>query len=70
MRDRLYALFEIVAWPALGWCVVEVGVRLATGALSGGAMTVATGMAACATVVASRLRRHALVAAPGQNRER
>lgn len=64
MRNRSYALFEILAWPALAWCAIEVGVRLAAGASSGLAMTVATGAAAGATVIASRWRRRGLVAAP------
>ena len=63
MRIHAYRLFEIVAWPAVVWCTIEVALRLATGELSGIPVTLLTGMCAALTVVAARARtKH--IAAP------
>lgn len=56
MRIQAYRLFEIVAWPALAWCVIEVGLRLTTVQLAGIAPTAVTGACAGLTIVASRAR--------------
>ena len=56
MRTRAYRLFEIVAWPALVWCALEVALRVATGQLAGIAPTMLTGICAGLTVVAARAR--------------
>lgn len=56
MRTHAYRLFEIVAWPALVWCALEVALRVATGQLEGIAPTMLTGISAGLTVVAARAR--------------
>jgi|GEM_PF-4172953 len=61
MRKTAYSLFELVAWPAAAWSVVETVLRSATGAIDGLAAAAATGALATGTIVACRLRLSALV---------
>ncbi len=60
MRAGAYRLFEIVAWPALAWCALELPLRAATGAAPGMTMAAITGACAAATIVACRWRSRAL----------
>ena len=63
MRIGAYRLLEIVAWPALAWCGIEVVLRLATRAPGGLAATALTGAMAALTIAACRLRAAQLAAA-------
>ena len=64
MKTQAYRLFEVVAWPAAVWCVVELGLRTATGQLDGMPMTAATGAMAALTIVACRWRSAQLAPSP------
>ncbi len=63
MRAGAYRLFEIVAWPALAWCVLELPLRAVTGAAEGLPLAALTGACAAGTITASRWRGRALAAA-------
>ncbi|MBE7518580.1 MAG: hypothetical protein HS107_04980 [Thermoflexaceae bacterium] len=63
MRAGVYQLFEIVAWPALAWCMLELPLRAVSGVSTGIMATAVTGGCALGTVVACRWRGHALAAA-------
>ena len=60
MRLTAYSLFEIVAWPAAVWCVLELALRAGTRTYDGAAATAATGALAALTIVACRMRSHQL----------
>ncbi|MCE7927303.1 MAG: hypothetical protein HUU14_07695 [Dehalococcoidia bacterium] len=60
MRVGAYHLFELVAWPALAWCALELPLRAASGAAAGTMVTAVTLGCAVATVVACRWRKRAL----------
>ena len=64
MRDRTYELVAIVAWPAFVWCVIESGLRLASGYFAGFTTMVLTGGCAAATIVTVRWRRAQLAPIP------
>ena len=63
MRSGAYGLFALLAWPALVWCVVEAGLRVLSGYPSGSAPLLLTAGCAVGTIVATHMRRAALVAA-------
>jgi len=63
MRDQVYRLFEIVAWPAACWGAVELALRAGAGFGAGANTTLITTVMAAVTIVASRQRRRALATA-------
>lgn len=70
MRITAYHLFEIVAWPALIWCSVEVAIRIAASEPDGLGMTLLTGGCAALTVVGARIRTKQISAyAPIETRD-
>lgn len=56
MRTEVYRVFEIVAWPALVWCALELGLRGAVRDFDGAAATTFLGVLASLTVLGCRLR--------------
>jgi len=61
MRANAYHLFEIVAWPAVVWCGIELLLRSATSNFDGAATTAATGALAGLTVASCRIRANSLL---------
>ena len=62
MRRQAYHLAEIVAWPAVAWGCVELGLRAISGYPTGAWDTLAMTICAAGTIVFVRKRRAALVA--------
>jgi len=63
MRIGAYQLFEIVSWPALVWCAIELSIRTVTFTPDGMAGTALLGSMAAACIVASRWRSRQLAVA-------
>lgn len=64
MRIHAYNVFEIVAWPAVAWCGIEIVLRTISGTPEGLPATAFTGACAALTVVACRLRSRQLAPLP------
>lgn len=60
MRATAYGLMEIVAWPAVAWGIVELGLRLVAREAGGAMFTAQLTSCAVGTVVACRWRRREL----------
>ncbi len=60
MRVRGYRLFELLAWPAVVWCALEVGIRTGTGTWEGLPATLLLGACAAGTITAGRMRQAAI----------
>ena len=60
MRDGVYGLVAVVAWPALVWCIVEAGLRVVSGYSAGASQLALTGGCALTTIAAVHIRRAAL----------
>lgn len=66
MRDRLYWLAALLAWPAAVWCAAELSLRGISGYSQGWLDVSVTFACATGTIVAVRLRRQALVQLPAR----
>lgn len=64
MRDRLYWLAALLAWPAAVWCAAELGLRGMSGYSEGWLDVSVTFASATGTIVAVHLRRQALAQLP------
>jgi hypothetical protein len=60
MRRTCYRAFELLAWPAAAWCLLEACLRLALGDPRAAGSALALAACAAATIAASRLRRQSL----------
>lgn len=68
MRHGAYFIFELLAWPALAWCGVELALRAAAGAGGGAGAAALTGACAAGTIVACRWRNRTLESEPARAR--
>lgn len=68
MRARGYGVFELLAWPALAWGTIELGLRLAVGERDGLADALLVVSMAAGTIVFARLRRRQLAVPDGRAR--
>ncbi len=66
MRDRVYWLFALVAWPAALWGVIEFGLRVLSGYGEGTGANLMLTMAAGATIAVTGWRRQGIRARESQ----